>query len=109
MTYEPMEREDWVRRLAAAFSRIVTGHLGDAVMEAVVREKDEHNYPVDRCPTHDYCDANEIMYEAWIEVFRSAPLESDRRGAAKFDEERAMWSDAWEMAMAHDYDAGRIL
>ena len=46
------------------------------------------------CHSHDYCDANEVMAEAFAQVVgREIDLQSD--------DDRALWSSAWRYALTH--------
>lgn len=50
------------------------------------------------CHTHDFCDANMLMLEAWQEMFGDAPdLDNDDHLAA--------WNDAWAIAKAAGFFA----
>jgi hypothetical protein len=107
-----MTREERVRRLAAAFSRICHANLGEEIMARIVEEKNAMNYPVDCCPTHDYCDANELMHEAFVETFGYEPtLPCDVESKTDHEilvDEMGHWNDAWALAMEEDYDEEKI-
>ncbi len=51
------------------------------------------------CATHDFCDANMPMDEAFLSIVghRMGDLESDD---AADDADRALWSEAWDIAQA---------
>lgn len=50
------------------------------------------------CHTHDYCDANMVMLEAFQTVFQREPdMESD--------DDLELWNDAWAIAKAADFFA----
>lgn len=52
------------------------------------------------CHSHDYCDANVLMGEAWEEMFgRPFPM------GEVTDEDAALWNDAWAIAKAADFFA----
>lgn len=88
-----MIREAEAARLAAAFSRIVRRDLSKELPQIVARNK---MYADDICATHDFCDANMLMEEAWLEVVGSEiDLQSDA--------EAKLWSDAWSLAKKGEF------
>lgn len=46
------------------------------------------------CHSHDYCDANEVMSDAFCNW-------TGREMDTQSDEDRALWTAAWAYAMAH--------
>lgn len=75
-------------RIAAAFRRGLLADIGASPL----READERNNAETDprvCHTHDYCDANEYMADAFAEVMgRPIDLQSSADGA--------VWMDAWQ-------------
>lgn len=50
------------------------------------------------CHTHDYCDSNMVMLEAFQNVFKREPdMDSD--------DDLELWNDAWAIAFAADFFA----
>lgn len=73
--------------LALALSR-------DELAEAVERNATEGNASV--CHSHDHCDANMVMAEAFVAVFGREPLLAGERDT----EDLLTWNEAWMMAKA---------
>lgn len=57
-------------------------------------QADMVNDPV--CHSHDFCDANMVMFEAWQEMFGGDPDTMD-------DADLAIWSEAWTIAKAANF------
>jgi hypothetical protein len=88
------------QRLAAEFCRILHEWLTpDQIAEAVFFNANEKNPGV--CHSHDHCDANQAMLDAWEVVFGKgrvpAYIDSDRTEAEK-NAELKITNDAWNMA-----------
>jgi hypothetical protein len=104
--WSPSRDEDAVmgRRLARAFARRVVEAAGDADrLDEIRRRNVVHMFEdleVDRtCATHDFFDGNQVMIDAFVEVFGRNPWESDE-GASEDD--TYMVSNAWTLAkIAH--------
>ena len=86
-------------KLAQAFSVVLQEWLSSSEMRAVIEankcESDSHV-----CHSHDFCDANTAMLEAWESVFGRAPswlTDSDD------DSEIVVWNGAWDIAKAADF------
>jgi hypothetical protein len=76
--------------LADTFLRKLRQRLGDDVMRAITSlNADEPDPGV--CHSHDYCDANVIMDEAFVVVF-------GRSSRACSDRDAALWTRAWDLA-----------
>lgn len=85
--------------LAHEFSRVLREWLTDDEMEQVI----ERNAEVDDprvCASHDFCDANMAMYEAFERVM-GHPIDTRKKADV------AMWDKAWNMAKASDFAVGR--
>lgn len=81
--------------LAKEFSGLVRRDLADELPAIVKRnERYDRTYSENPpCATHDFCDANMVMLEAWTTVTGlERPPESE--------DEMATWSAAWEAARA---------
>lgn len=88
-----------VPELAHEFSRVLREWLTDDEMEQVI----ERNAEVDDprvCASHDFCDANMAMYEAFERVM-GHPIDTRKKADV------AMWDKAWNMAKASDFAVGR--
>lgn len=65
--------------------------------EAIDRNKAEGPQSI-VCHTHDFCDANMLMLEAWEEFFGGEPDVSS-------EEDAAIINEAWAIAKAADFFA----
>lgn len=87
-----------VERLAAAFASHLFGELGAAAM-GEIRAANVGSLP-GACASHDHCDANLIMADAFADIMGRAFLPGNDR--APSDADCALWSDAWQRA-TRDY------
>lgn len=108
MTKQPFPNGRWTTKpkanpeqaLARAFARILTEWLGAAGIERVVRENAKEIEPL-ICHSHDQCDANQAMLDAWEEVFGKGVVPASIRSDATEAEEQAsdiLWGGAWALA-----------
>lgn len=75
-----------IRRLSETFSRIVRDELAEDLTEIVRRNRlTEYEHS---CATHDYCDANMLMHDAFVEV-----QGHDLDASSAMDTH--LWNDAW--------------
>lgn len=71
---------------------------GVPIREIIDRNKARDNPLV--CASHDFCDANITMHEAFLEVMGRDPLEPlDGMSAADME----TWNNAWAIAVAADF------
>ena len=87
-----------VRRLALEFIDQIRSFLTpEEIAEVVERNSRQRNPHV--CHTHDFIDANELMQDAFQEVFPGVPWyeRTDRPGDG-------LWEDAWDLAKAMQFD-----
>lgn len=84
--------------LARDFIAIMNTHLRSTVMDAV-RAKNLTPEYAGCCATHDYCDANMMMAEAFAE----RGIEVDVSNT----EHTNLWNAAWAMARAVGFDGNR--
>lgn len=85
--------------LAVAFSRIVQRDLKPHLPEIIARNKVGHP---GACATHDFCDANELMAEAFKEFTGREPDCADEKDAA-------LWSGAWNAAYAASFEPADLI
>jgi hypothetical protein len=84
--------------LAAAFCRELSREItAEQVAEVVTRNAAETNENV--CHSHDFCDANEVMLDAWLSLDEDADV-SDIIGG---DEQHKIWNEAWAIAKAGNF------
>ena len=84
-----------VPELAHEFSRVLREWLTDDEMEQVIERNAEVDDPA-ICASHDFCDANMAMYEAFERVM-GHPVDTRKKADV------AMWDKAWNMAKASDF------
>lgn len=90
-----MSTDPYAQRIAREFSSTIREWLTPEEMSEVLRkQREEPREGV--CYTHDYCDANEAMYDAFQSVMRK-PIDYDD------EEEVALWNEAWAHAVATNY------
>lgn len=85
--------------LAHEFSRILRDWLTEDEIEQVIERNAEVDDPA-VCASHDFCDANMAMYEAFERVM-GHPIDTRKKADV------AMWDKAWNMAKASDFAVGR--
>lgn len=88
---------DSVIRLAREFGSLIQQDLGRAEFRQVIeRNKNEDDSSI--CHTHDFCDANMLMSQAFQTVF-------ERPFDGNYDPHIKVWNDAWQVAKAADFFA----
>lgn len=88
-------------RLARAFGDKVQELSRHDFRQAVDRNKAEE-WDSDICHSHDFCDANMLMLEAFVSVVGRNP---DFLEDASKSEDIELWGDAWAIAKAADFFA----
>ncbi len=78
-----------VKKLARAFSKRLRRVLTPAEMREVIERN--KSAPPGVCASHDFCDANEVMADAFKDVYGRAV--NPRRNV-----ECGVWNDAWNLA-----------
>jgi len=92
--------------LSRHFSRLLKSAVGSSI-ETIISRNREREYQ-GCCASHDFCDANEIMNDAFIKVFdRSCILPSqveENPDLAKQEEiDRRLWNNAWSIAIKNNF------
>ena len=83
-------------KLANEFSRLLTDFLSPQELINVLAANELEDDDL-ICHSHDYCDANEIMAEAFKNVVgREIDLQSD--------DDRELWCDAWDVAKENRFE-----
>lgn len=88
-------------KIAAEFTAILKEWLGEDFKEVVERNRTETDSGI--CHSHDFCDANMAMEEAFKKVVGREPFLSEDEGEAqekRTEEDSAVWSAAWDIAKA---------
>jgi len=86
------------RALAHEFSRILRDWLTEDEIEQVIERNAEVDDPA-ICASHDFCDANMAMYEAFENIM-GHPIDPQKKADA------SVWDKAWNMAKASDFAVG---
>lgn len=81
--------------VAHEFSRVLHEQLGADTMREVVQRNALPEY-ARCCASHDFCDANVYMAEAFEQVTGRAPDPAS-------DADAALWNEAWEIAKSEGF------
>ena len=89
---------EMVEAIARAFSRHLYEQLPGAQLREVVRRnrEDPRYQGTGACASHDFCDANMVMDQAFREVVGHSIDVNDERGVR-------IWNAAWEVARAYEF------
>lgn len=77
--------------LARAFASELRDEIQDAIFTVVALNDDEAEPNI--CHSHDFCDANQVMIDAWAKV-AGVECSCDSNNEA----ETALWNEAWDIA-----------
>lgn len=83
-------------RIAAAFAVQLFSDIGAADMGQVRGRNASPAYHWPICASHDFCDANETMAAAFLEVMGRDILPDDDSGMT--DSDCALWGQSWSIA-----------
>lgn len=84
-----LDAPDTPERLAKRFSYVLRGWLSsDEIAEVIERNK---TAKPNVCHSHDFCDANMVMADAWRQVI-GGEIDADDEAQA------TLWGTAWELA-----------
>ena len=105
---------DTVKRaivLGEAFCNVLSKWLTpEQIVEAAARNAQESDEII--CHSHDFCDANMAMWEAWQQAFGSEPLMVGTDGTpeeqAEEEQQRSLWNMAWELAKVAKFNGGGV-
>jgi hypothetical protein len=92
-------------RLAIAFSEAVKAEF--TVVEFRTMNERNRALPADSgiCHSHDYCDANMLMLDAFTEVLDREPWFLTDPDCPKGEADMRLWGDAWAIAKATSFFA----
>lgn len=82
--------------LAHAFSDVLKEWLSQDQLRTVIHLNTSGVYSELVCASHDFCDANMAMLEAFIRVLGREPMIND-------DADLGLWNSAWAMAKAASF------
>jgi hypothetical protein len=92
-----------VEQLARIFSKKLQSEIGNRKLHQVIRLNSEETNPA-ICHSHDFCDANMIMNDAFKVVpHRNAHLPGDSVSEAENDVDDALWTLAWSYAKRMEF------
>ncbi len=86
-------REEFIEALALAFGNRLVNEIGMENLK-IAAQRNESDTDEGVCHSHDFCDANMLMFDAFVGVFGREP-ELDK----PYD--YAAWAEAWDYAKAH--------
>lgn len=92
--------------LVKAFSRIINEVFTPNDLAEVNKRNDADGISSDVCHTHDFYDANEIMAQAFTEVFGHEPLlceGDDDSNAKQIEFEVEIMNNAWDNAKQNHF------
>ena len=98
--------------LAQSFASTLRRWLAPEQMRAVVARNTLASYST-ACASHDFCDANMAMLEAFGAAFTREPLflaapSSDDASNAASEADTQLWNAAWNLARAAGFDGDKI-
>lgn len=82
--------EEDYQKMAVIFKRLLLAEVGEKNFESIFLLNDQEADPR-ICHSHDYCDANVVMAQAFSEVF-GFDVDSQNEGHAD------VWNAAWDLA-----------
>lgn len=82
--------------LARVFAAELRNEIGDRVFAVVALNMDEKDPNI--CHSHDFCDANQVMIDAWEKV-AGWPCSCDPNAEGEF----AVWTKAWNLAKKNNF------
>jgi hypothetical protein len=86
-------------QLAKSFGGRLANRIGDENMKLVITINKDISDGC--CASHNYCDANMVMYEAMSEDFEIA---FDIGGeTAESESQIKLWNEAWNLARGNDF------
>ena len=87
--------DEVTKMISDQFINIITNWLStDELIELRIKNKELINSRI--CATHDYCDANMAMFEA----FSKCNIEFDPQNNAHIDQ----WNEAWNLAKLNSFN-----
>lgn len=88
-----------IEQLARAFSQKLRHYLSEHEMSQVISLNESEEDPC-ICHSHDFCDANEAMQDAFIKLFgRSCNFS----GRVEYNADLDIWNKSWAMAKENKF------
>ncbi len=91
-----LDHEASVKKLAKMFSWELRCALTEEEMAEVI-EANREPENVGTCASHDVCDANMVMIEAWTKFFGVDDINFND------NEQCRLWNEAWDLAKADEF------
>jgi hypothetical protein len=92
--------------VAREFSRILASQLTAAEMAEVISRNARPDYAdTNSCASHDFCDANMVMDEAFNNLGIAVPY-GENWDTPQRAQSVALWNAAWDLAKAHNFYLG---
>lgn len=92
-----------VEQIARRFSQLLTAYIGDAKVRVAINRNKLESYE-DCCASHDFCDANMVMLEAFNQLSVKPP--TDSTAGPEQDEAVRLWGAAWDLARENKFYLG---
>ena len=86
---------DMTEAIALEFSRLLRVELRTDKMREIVKRK--RKYDKHTCASHDFCDANMVMEQAFHNLKLNTMLRY-KDGSPRFIKALNLWNGAWDMA-----------
>lgn len=83
-----------VRELAGKFSDLLVSELGRSTVEEVNKRNDQET-DSGVCHSHDFCDANMVMHQVFLEVVGVDICDDEYVNDEKYT---TLWNEAWSLA-----------
>jgi hypothetical protein len=90
-------------RLALGFAQALSTTLSTSALTEAVHKNRTPAY-AQACASHDYCDANMVMEQAFITVFERPFLYEGE----PFDEDTLVWNSAWNIARRAEFSVALL-
>jgi hypothetical protein len=93
--------------MADKFSEVLRGWLTPEEMAAVIERNRTEEHP-SVCHSHDFCDANEAMAEAFQALMGRDVLligDIDTAGLEAVNADSDLWGAAWDLAKRNEFKA----
>lgn len=98
-------RKSDIVKLSKEFGKVIQSWLDKEEIKAVNEKNALYKATGDEgiCATHNYCDANMAMDEAFENAFGYSPFENG------IDDSVELWNGAWSMAVANCFYVSRSI
>lgn len=87
-----------IQSISAAFSRVINQWLSDKAIDKINAKNATEKYQKEGlCASHEYCDPNEAMYEAFEEAMDRQP------DIVNSETDKALWDAAWQLSKDNNF------